>query len=74
MQIENELLTILQVCKLAQVSKSWVYDKIESGDLPHVTLPGGRLIRIPASALRTRLGLASGGIQEKGEIGDNFPQ
>lgn len=30
------------------VSLSWVYAGVKRGDIPSLTMPGGRLIRIPA--------------------------
>lgn len=54
---DDEVLTVPDICTRYKVSKSWVYEKIQSGELPHVVMPGGRLIRVPLSALRTKLGL-----------------
>jgi excisionase family DNA binding protein len=46
-----------KLAKATDTSKSWVYEKIKSGELPSVTLPGGRLIRVPVAALEAKLGI-----------------
>ena len=55
MAVQDEYLTIPEVVKLTKCSKSWVYLKIKSGELPSVVLPGGRLLRVPATALTATL-------------------
>ena len=37
-----------EVAEIWGVSKSWVYAGVKRGDIPSLTMPGGRLIRIPA--------------------------
>jgi excisionase family DNA binding protein len=45
-----EVSTVEEFSKKWKVSRSWTYRAIAAGRLPHVVLPGGRLIRIPDSA------------------------
>ena len=47
--VDLELLTPDQLCKLLQVRKSWLYDQVEAGRLPHVRL--GKQLRFRRSAI-----------------------
>jgi excisionase family DNA binding protein len=51
-KIEPVLITPIAVAELIQVSRAKVYELIASGALPSVRLEGGRLIRVPMSAIR----------------------
>jgi excisionase family DNA binding protein len=69
--IQDEYLTVPEVMKVAKASKSWVYNKIKSRELPCVTLPGGRMLRVPASALIALLSQTSesrAGTAEEGNV------
>ena len=45
-QHDLRLLTPDQLCELLQVRKSWVYDQVEAGRLPHLRL--GNQLPVPA--------------------------
>jgi excisionase family DNA binding protein len=55
MPIKREVLTVDEIVKAYKVSKSSVYSKIASGELPSVVLPGGRLRRVPIEAAEAML-------------------
>jgi excisionase family DNA binding protein len=48
---ENEFMTVLQVSRRTGFSRSLIYKKVSSGELPCLRL--GKAIRIPRSALET---------------------
>ena len=49
--MEKLLLTPEEVGEAIGISRSRVYELIKSGALPHLILPGGRLIRVQATTL-----------------------
>jgi excisionase family DNA binding protein len=55
--VELELLTPDQVCDLLQVRKSWLYDQVEAGRLPHLRL--GKQLRFRPREIADYLGQAA---------------
>jgi excisionase family DNA binding protein len=66
MAIAKLLLTPEEVAETTGTSKSWVYQKMKSGELPSVVLPGGRLLRVPAAALAAQFAPRATTITESG--------
>ena len=48
---DRQLLTVEQFAAATQTSRSWVYERLRSGEISSVRLPGGHLWRIPSSEL-----------------------
>jgi excisionase family DNA binding protein len=51
MAVQKLLLSPEEVGKALSISRSRVYELIRTGELPHMVLPGGRLIRVHAASL-----------------------
>jgi hypothetical protein len=47
-----DLVTVPQFARLARASLAWAYEKVKSGEIASVRLPGGRLLRIPVSEIK----------------------
>ncbi len=62
-QVERLLIRPAEVARMMGISRAKVYELIGSGALPAVRIAGGRLLRIPLSAL-TRLAEGAGEIDE----------
>jgi excisionase family DNA binding protein len=51
-KFERVLLRVSEAAEMIGVSRSKLYEMVAEGVLPAVRLPGNRLIRIPAEAVR----------------------
>ena len=68
-QDSSELLSIAQVCQNLTMGKSWVHQRIKSGEIPSVRL--GRNIKVKREALEKYLEDHSYGPQDK-KTGDGL--
>jgi excisionase family DNA binding protein len=65
--MSEEIMTVSELCREYKVSPSWAYKRIATGEIPTISIPGGRLKRIRRSTLDKVFGLTTETPEQSGK-------